>query len=157
LRPFARAPSKEQDMSGETLNGYYFEDLSVGQSAIFAKTVTEADIVAFAGLSGDFNPVHVNEEFAKTTLFKGRIAHGMLSGAFISTVFGTRLPGPGCIYVSQLLKFKAPVRIGDTVTARCEITALVPEKRFATFRTTCTVGEKIVVDGEATLMVPSKG
>ncbi|MCA1909414.1 MAG: MaoC family dehydratase [Magnetospirillum sp.] len=144
-------------MSGETLNGYYFEELSVGQSAIFSKTVTEADIAAFAGVSGDFNPVHVNEEFASQTMFKGRIAHGMLSAAFISTVFGMKLPGPGCIYVSQLLKFKAPVKIGDTVTARVEVTTLVPEKKFATFKTTCTVGEKVVLDGEATLMVPSKG
>lgn len=144
-------------MSGETLNGYYFEDLAIGSSAVFAKTVTEADIAAFAGVSGDFNPVHVNEEFAKTTMFKGRIAHGMLSAAFISTVFGMKMPGPGCIYVSQLLKFKAPVHIGDTVVARVEVTGTVPEKKFVTFKTTCTVGEKVVVDGEATLMVPSKG
>jgi 3-hydroxybutyryl-CoA dehydratase len=144
-------------MSGESLNGLYFEELSLGQSAIFAKTVTEADIVAFAGISGDFNPVHINEDFAKNTMFKGRIAHGMLSAAFISTVFGTKLPGPGCIYVSQMLKFKAPVRIGDTVTARVEITALNPDKKFATFKTTASVGDKIVLDGEATLMVPSKG
>jgi 3-hydroxybutyryl-CoA dehydratase len=144
-------------MSGETLNGLYFEDLSVGQTAIFAKTVTEADIVAFAGISGDFNPVHINEEFASQTMFKGRIAHGMLGAAFISTVFGTKLPGPGCIYVSQSLKFKAPVRIGDTVTARVELTALAPEKKFATFKTTCLVKDKVVMDGEATLMVPSKG
>jgi len=144
-------------MSGETLNGLYFEDLSVGQTAIFAKTVTEADIVAFAGISGDFNPVHINEDFASQTMFKGRIAHGMLGAAFISTVFGTKLPGPGCIYVSQSLKFKAPVRIGDTVTARVELTALTPEKKFATFKTTCLVKDKVVMDGEATLMVPSKG
>ena len=139
------------------MSGIFFEDLSIGQSAEFAKTVTEADIVAFAGVSGDFNPVHINEVFAQTTMFKGRIAHGMLSAAFISTVFGMKLPGPGCIYVSQLLKFKAPVRIGDTVTARCEVTALVPEKKFATFKTTCSVNGKVVVDGEATLMVPTKG
>jgi len=144
-------------MSGESLNGYYFEELSVGQSAVFGKTVTEADIAAFAGVSGDTNPVHLNEEYAKNTMFKGRIAHGMLSAAFISTVFGTKLPGPGCIYVSQLLKFKAPVKIGDTVMARVEVTALAPEKKFATFKTTCTVGDKVVLDGEATLMVPTKG
>lgn len=143
-------------MSGD-LNGYYFEDLSVGMSASFAKTVTEADIAGFAGVSGDFNPVHINEEFAKETMFKGRIAHGMLSAAFISTVFGMKMPGPGCIYVSQSLKFKAPVRIGDTVTATAEVTATVPEKKFVTFKTTCTVAGKVVVDGEATLMVPSKG
>ncbi|MGE5477667.1 MAG: MaoC family dehydratase [Bacteroidales bacterium] len=144
-------------MSGESLNGYYFEELSMGQSAVFGKTVTEADIAAFAGVSGDTNPVHLNEEYAKGTMFKGRIAHGMLSAAFISTVFGTKLPGPGCIYVSQLLKFKAPVKIGDTVTARVEVTALNPDKKFATFKTTCSVGDKVVLDGEATLMVPSKG
>jgi 3-hydroxybutyryl-CoA dehydratase len=139
------------------MSGIFFEDLSIGQSAEFAKTVTESDIGAFAGVSGDFNPVHINEEFAKTTMFKGRIAHGMLSAGFISTVFGMKLPGPGCIYVAQSLKFKAPVRIGDTVTARCEVTGLIPEKKFATFKTTCSVGGKIVVDGEATLMVPSRG
>ncbi|MGE5547712.1 MAG: MaoC family dehydratase [Solirubrobacterales bacterium] len=143
-------------MNGD-LNGYYFEELDVGMSAAFAKTVTEADIMAFAGVSGDFNPVHINEEFAKDTLFKGRIAHGMLSAAFISTVFGTKLPGPGCIYVSQMLKFKAPVRIGDTVTARVEVLSTLPEKKFVTFKTTCTVAGKVVLDGEATLMVPSKG
>lgn len=142
-------------MSGESLNGYTFEELSIGQSAVFGKTVTEADIAAFAGVSGDTNPVHLNEDYAKGTMFKGRIAHGMLSASFISTVFGTKLPGPGCIYVSQLLKFKAPVKIGDTVLARVEVTALNPEKKFATFKTTCSVGDKVVLDGEATLMVPT--
>ena len=140
----------------DNLHGYFFEDLEIGMSASFAKTVTESDIAAFAGLSGDFNPVHVNEEFAKTTMFKGRIAHGMLSAAFISTVLGMRLPGPGCIYVSQTLKFKAPVHIGDTVTARAEVIGTVPEKKFVTIKTTCSVAGKPVVDGEATLMVPSK-
>ncbi|MBF0392105.1 MAG: MaoC family dehydratase [Alphaproteobacteria bacterium] len=144
-------------MSGDSLNGMYFEDLSVGMSAIYGRTVTEADILMFAGVSGDFNPVHVNEEFAKPTMFKGRIAHGMLSAAYISTVFGTKLPGPGCIYISQNLRFKAPVRIGDTVVARVEITELIPEKKRATFKTVCTVGETVVLDGEASLMVPSRG
>ncbi|WP_142847903.1 MaoC family dehydratase [Telmatospirillum sp. J64-1] len=137
--------------------GYYFEDLSVGQSAVFAKTVTEADILLFSGVSGDTNPVHLNQDYAAQTMFKGRIAHGMLSASFISTVFGTKLPGPGCIYVAQNLKFKAPVKIGDTVVARAEITALNAEKKFASFKTTCSVGEKIVIDGDATLMVPSRG
>lgn len=140
-------------MSDESLHGLYYEDLSVGQTASFAKTVTEADVVAFAGISGDFNPVHINEEFAQGTPFKGRIAHGMLSAAFISTVFGTRLPGPGSIYVAQSLKFKAPVRIGDTVTAHVELIALVPERKFATFKTTATVDGKVVLEGEATLRV----
>lgn len=144
-------------MATDTLNGMYFEDLAVGMVGVFAKTVTEADVVAFAGISGDFNPVHVNEAFARETMFKGRIAHGMLSAAFISTVFGTRLPGPGCIYISQALRFKAPVRIGDTVTARVEVTELNPEKKRASFKTTCSVGDTVVLDGEATLMVPSRG
>lgn len=135
---------------------HYFEDISEGQTATFGKTVTEADILMFSGVSGDTNPVHLNEEYAATTMFKGRIAHGMLSAGLISAVFGTRLPGPGCIYVSQSLKFKAPVRIGDTVIAKVECTGKVPEKKFVTFRTTCYVGDKAVIDGEATLMVPSK-
>ena len=141
---------------GDDLHGYYFEELQPGMTASFAKTVTEADIQAFAGLSGDFNPVHINDEFAATTMFKGRIAHGMLSAAFISTVLGMRLPGPGCIYVSQALKFKAPVRIGDTVTAKVEVLSTVPEKKFVTLKTPCLVAGKAVIDGEATLMVPSK-
>ena len=139
------------------LTGMYFEDLSVGQTAVFAKTVTEADIASFAGVSGDFNPVHINEEYASKTMFKGRIAHGMLSAAFISTVFGTKLPGPGCIYMSQNLRFKAPVKIGDTVVARVEVTELNAEKKRASFKTTCSVGDKVVLDGDAVLMVPARG
>jgi len=140
----------------EGITRYGFEEIQVGMSASFSKTVTESDIAAFAGFSGDFNPVHIDEDYAKGTMFKGRIAHGMLSAAFISTVFGTRLPGPGCIYVAQSLKFKAPVRIGDTVTARVEAISLVPEKQFVTFKTTCTVQGALVIEGEATLLVPSK-
>lgn len=135
----------------------YYEDIAVGQTATFAKTVTEADILMFSGVSGDTNPVHLNAEWAATTMFKGRIAHGMLSAGFISAVFGTKLPGPGCIYVNQSLKFKAPVHIGDTVVAKVECTAKADDKKFCTFRTTCSVGGKVVIDGEATLMVPSKG
>jgi len=134
----------------------YFEDLAVGQSATLGKTITEADILMFAGVSGDTNPAHMDEEYAAGTMFKGRIAHGMLSGALISAVFGTRFPGPGCIYVSQTLRFKAPVRIGDTVRARVEVKELIPEKRMVVLVTTATVGAKTVVDGEATLMVPSR-
>ena len=133
-----------------------FEDIAIGQSAEFTKTVTEADIMGFAYISGDRNPVHLDEAYAQSTPFKGRIAHGMLSAAFISTVFGMHLPGPGCIYVAQSLKFKAPVRIGDAVTARCEVIGLAPEKRLATFRTTCKVAGRTVIDGEATLMVPGR-
>ena len=140
----------------DKLHGYYFEDLEVGMHDIFAKTITDSDIVVFAGISGDTNPVHLNHEFASKTMFEGRIAHGMLTASFISTVIGTKLPGPGCIYVSQNLRFKAPVKVGDTVAAHCTVTELMPEKKFVTLKTQCLVGEKVVVDGEATIMVPSR-
>ena len=143
--------------SNDGLTGYFFEDIFVGQTAVYAKTVTEADVVLFAGISGDNNPVHLNEEFASTTQFKGRIAHGILTASFISTVLGTRLPGPGCIYMSQNLKFKAPVRIGDTVQARVTVTEVVAEKRRVMFKTVVSVGDTVVIDGDATLMVPSRG
>jgi len=139
------------------LDGHYVEDLSVGMTATYAKTITDADIVLYAGISGDTNPVHLNQEYASGTMFQGRIAHGMLSASFISAVLGTKLPGPGCIYISQTLKFKAPVRSGDTVTARATITEIVPEKRRVIMRTVCTVGETVVLEGEAMLMVPSRG
>ncbi len=137
--------------------GHCIEDLSVGMTASFAKTVTEADIVLFAGISGDTNPVHLNQEYASSTMFQGRIAHGMLSVSFISAVLGTKLPGPGAIYMGQTLRFKAPVRAGDTVTARATVTEVIPEKRRVVVRTVCTVGETVVIEGEATLMVPTRG
>lgn len=136
--------------------GPRFEDLRVGMTAAVARTVGEADILMFAGLSGDTNPVHLDAEFAASTMFESRIAHGMLSASFISTVFGTRLPGPGCIYLSQTLKFKAPVRIGDTVVARVTLTELKPERRRAVFSTVCSVGGTEVLTGEAELMVPAR-
>lgn len=140
----------------EELHGYYIEDIEVGMTSSFAKTVTESDIVLFAGVSGDINPVHLNHEFASETMFKGRIAHGMLTASFISTVMGTKLPGPGCIYVSQSLNFKAPVRAGDTVTATAVVTAIDRERRRVTLTTECLVGDVVVLDGEATAMVPSR-
>lgn len=146
----------EQTNDFEEFYGARFEDLAVGQSGVYARTVTEADILAFAGVTGDFNPVHVNEELASASMFGGRIAHGMLSAGFISTVFGTKFPGPGSIYLSQTLKFKAPVKIGDTVVARCTIKELVPEKRKAKFDTVCTVKGKVVLEGEAEIMVPKR-
>lgn len=140
----------------DELHGLFFEDLRIGQTAAYARTVTEADIVLFAGISGDTNPVHINEEFASSTMFSGRIAHGMLTASLISTVIGTRLPGPGAIYISQSLRFKAPVRIGDTVTARATVTDLLAEKRRATIATVCTVKNKVVLEGEAVVMVPQR-
>ena len=140
----------------DQLNGYYFEDLEEGMTDVFAKTITDADIMGFAGVSGDTNPLHLNHEFASGTIFKGRIAHGMLTASLISTVIGTKLPGPGCIYVSQNLRFRAPVRTGDTVTATCMVTKLIPEKRLIELSTMCTVADKPVVEGDATILVPSR-
>ncbi len=143
-------------MTYQALHGYYLEDLQVGMTAEFSKTVTEADIVAFAEVSGDTNPVHMDEAFAAATPFKGRIAHGMLGASLISTVLGTKLPGPGCIYVSQDLRFKAPVRIADTVVAKVTVTEIIPEKRRVTFACECRVGDTVVIDGAATMMVSRK-
>ena len=140
----------------DQLHGYYFEDLEEGMPDVFAKTITDADIITFAGISGDTNPVHLSHEFASETMFEGRIAHGMLTASFISTVIGTKMPGAGCIYVSQNLRFKAPVRSGETVTATCTVTKLIPEKRLIELKTVCTVSGKPVVDGEATIMVRTR-
>jgi 3-hydroxybutyryl-CoA dehydratase len=140
----------------DELRGKYIDEINEGMTAVFSKTVTEADIVLFAGVSGDTNPVHLDEEYAKPTMFKGRIAHGMLTAGFISAVFGTKLPGPGCIYMSQSLKFKAPVRAGDTVVARVTATTVDREKARVTFATTCKVKDAVVLEGEAMLMVPRR-
>lgn len=136
--------------------GRAFEDLSVGMSAASARTVSEADILMFAGVSGDTNPVHLDGEFAATTMFGARIAHGMLSAGYISAVLGTKLPGPGAIYLSQTMKFKAPVKIGDTVRVEATITALDAEKKRVTMSTVCTVAGKPVLEGEALLLVPAQ-
>ncbi len=138
------------------MQSYFLEDLEVGMTAVYAKTVTEADIALFAGISGDINPVHLNHEFASETIFEGRIAHGMLTASFISTVIGTRLPGPGCIYINQNLKFRAPVRAGDRVEATATVTEIIPEKRRIALKTTCAVGDTLVIDGDALIMVPSR-
>ncbi|MCZ4281737.1 MaoC family dehydratase [Kiloniella laminariae] len=138
------------------MQGYYLEDLSAGMEASFAKTVTEADIVLFSGISGDTNPVHINEELARTSVFEGRIAHGMLTASFLSAVLGTKLPGPGSIYLSQSLKFKAPVRIGDTVTATARVKEVIVEKKRVVLETFCQVSGKTVLEGEAVIMVSSR-
>ena len=135
---------------------HYFEDLEIGMDASYTRVVTEADIISYADISGDYNPVHMDEEYAKRTIFKGKIAHGLLTASYFSAVFGMELPGPGAIYVSQTLNFKAPVMIGATVKATVRIIELVPVKKRALFDCICTVGEKVVLDGEAMLMVPSR-
>jgi 3-hydroxybutyryl-CoA dehydratase len=139
-----------------TRKAYFFEDLELGMEASFAKTVTEADIVGFAEVTGDKNPVHLDADFASRTFFKERIAHGMLTAGYISAVFGMELPGPGAIYVSQTLNFKGPVRIGDEVIAKVTLAELFPAKRRARFDCVCTVGGKPVLGGEAILMVPAR-
>jgi len=155
-------PRKETTMSATTLatesayQGYAIEELSVGMSAEYVRTVSEADIIAFAKVSGDNNPVHLDAAFAAKTMFKGQIAHGMLSAAFISTALGTKLPGYGCIYMSQDLRFKAPVRIGDTVRTEVTVSEVIPEKKRAVLLTKCYVGDKVVLEGSAMMMVQSK-
>jgi 3-hydroxybutyryl-CoA dehydratase len=135
----------------------YFDELAAGDAAEFSKTVTEADVVLYAGITGDLNPAHVDEVAASAGRFGGRIAHGMLVAGFISTVLGTRLPGPGTIYLSQSLRFTAPVRLGDTVTARVEVAELVPAKRRARLATTVRNQRgETVVEGEAVVLVPAR-
>lgn len=140
-------------MPDEDLHLYYLEDLEAGMTASYARTVTETDVVLFAGLSGDNNPVHINEEFASNTFAKGRIVHGMFLGGLISCVLGTRMPGPGAIYVSQSMRFKAPVRINDTVKATVTITSIDTERRRVKMDTVCTVRGREVCTGEAEAMV----
>jgi 3-hydroxybutyryl-CoA dehydratase len=135
---------------------YYIDDLKPGMSESFAKTVTEADIQKFGEVSGDVNPVHFDEAFAAKTIFKGRIAHGVLSASYISTVLGMKMPGPGTIFMSLTTRFKAPVRIGDTVVATCTVREVVPDKRRVLFDCVCRVGETTVVDGEALVMAPAR-
>jgi 3-hydroxybutyryl-CoA dehydratase len=137
-------------------NGYDIEDISVGMSAETAKTISEADILLFTAVSTDTNAVHLDEEYGKTTMFGGRIAHGMLSASLLSAVLGTRLPGPGVIYVGQSLRFKAPVRIGDTVHAKVTVKEVITDKCRVILDTVCTVSGKVVIDGEATVMTTSR-
>jgi 3-hydroxybutyryl-CoA dehydratase len=135
--------------------GLKINELTVGQKATFTKTITETDVYMFAGVSGDINPAHLNEEYAKNTFFKGRIAHGMLSASLISAVIGVQLPGPGTIYSSQTLNFLAPVRFGDTITATAEISEIFLEKKRVTIKTTCTnQNGTVVVSGEALVLPP---
>jgi 3-hydroxybutyryl-CoA dehydratase len=132
--------------------GKTIDEIKVGDSAEFAKTISETDIYLFGGITGDLNPFHINEEYSKTTFFKGRIAHGMLLAGFISTVVGCKLPGPGAIYVKQELEFLAPARIGDTITAKATVSEVVVEKNRVVLRTACTnQNGEVVLDGQATI------
>ncbi|OGN91504.1 MAG: enoyl-CoA hydratase [Chloroflexi bacterium RBG_13_50_10] len=138
-------------MKGKTIH-----EIKVGDTAEFTKTITETDVVLFAGITGDFNPAHVNQVWAEGTRFQGRIAHGMLSVGMLSATLGMYLPGPGTIYLSQELRFLAPVHIGDTITARVEVQELAKEKNRVRLRTTCQNQDgTVVVDGAAWVMPPN--
>jgi len=138
--------------------GKTIEDLKIGDRAEFSKTVSETDIYLYAGVTGDFNPAHINEEYAKKTFFKTRIAHGMLCAGFISAVMANKLPGPGCIYLKQELSFLAPVRIGDTITANAEVLELDPGKNRTRLRTWCVNQDGVtVLNGEALVSPPKAG
>jgi 3-hydroxybutyryl-CoA dehydratase len=137
-------------MTGKTI-----DELKIGDAAEFTKTISESDVYLYAGLTGDLNPAHINEAYAEKTFFKTRIAHGMLSAGFISAVLGNKLPGPGTIYMKQELNFLAPVRIGDTITARAEVIEMIVDKNRVRLKTTCSNQEgKVVLDGEALVSPP---
>jgi 3-hydroxybutyryl-CoA dehydratase len=137
-------------MPGKTI-----EQIKVGDTAYFSKTVSESDVYLYAGITGDLNPAHINEAHAKNTFFKTRIAHGMLTAGFISNILGMQLPGPGTIYMRQSLNFLAPVRFGDTITAKAEVVELIAEKNRVRLKTTCTNQEgTVVLDGEAMVIPP---
>lgn len=131
-----------------------FENIEIGMNVSYSQTITDADIKSFAAMSGDRNPVHLNEEYAENSRYKKRIAHGLLTASFFSALFGTQIPGEGCVYVSQSLTFKRPVYINDTVSAIVEVTKIDNKKRRVFFKTVCKVNNKIVTDGEAELYVP---
>ena len=135
----------------------FLEDMTVGQSATVTKVVSDKDVEMFAEVSTDHNPVHLDQAYAETTMFKTRIAHGMLSAGFISAVLGTKLPGKGAIYLAQSLKFKAPVKLGDEVTATVTVKDIVTEKKRVVFDTVCSVGDTVVIEGEAVVMPPTRG
>ena len=139
------------------MQGKTIDELVLGQSAQFSKTISESDVYLYAGITGDFNPAHINQAYAEKTKFKTRIAHGMLTAGFISTLLGTQLPGPGSIYLQQTLNFKAPVAFGDTITATVEVIEILIEKKRVRLKTICTNQEgTVVLDGEAIVSPPRK-
>ncbi len=140
----------------EKSQGFFLEDLTVDQESVLTKTITESDILDFARLTGDNNPVHIDEEFAKQTIFKKRIAHGFLSASLISTLIASKLPGPGSIYLGQTMKFLSPVYIGDTVTVKVKILSINLEKKRVLLLTECFNKDKKILTGEAEILVVSK-
>jgi 3-hydroxybutyryl-CoA dehydratase len=133
---------------------FNIEEITVGMEVSYSQTITDADVKCFAGISGDHNPVHMSDEYAQKSRFQKRIAHGLMSASYFSALFGTKIPGPGCVYVAQSLNFKKPVYLNDTVTAIVTVTNVDIKKRRVFFKTICKVKNKIVIDGEAELYVP---
>ena len=138
------------------LHGFFIQDLKVGQEAILSKTITEADIANFSGVTGDNNPVHISDDFASKTIFKKRVAHGFFTASLISTLIATKLPGPGSIYISQTLKFLAPAYIGDNILTRVIIQKIDKEKRRVNLLTECFISDKKILTGEAEILVDKK-
>lgn len=136
------------------LNFIPIEEIGIGMSASYSQTITDADIKAFAGISGDRNPVHLDEHYAENSRYKKRIAHGLMTASYFSALFGTKIPGEGCVYISQSLNFKKPIYIGDTVIATVEVVKIDLEKNRVFFKTICKVKNKIVTDGEAEIFIP---
>lgn len=148
--------SVEKQDQFQQQHGYYIEDISVGMSALIQKTFTEADILLFSAVSGDTNPIHMSDEFAKQTRFKQRIIHGMLTTSLWSTLAGTKLPGAGCAYLMQTSKFMSPVLIGETVTATVSVKEITLAKQQVLLSTEALVGERLVASGESKMWVPSR-
>lgn len=148
--------AKSREIGHEDVGQYFLEDLTVGMTSDYDRVVTADMIEQFAEVSGDNNPLHLSDDYARTTMFKGRIAHGMLGASFISKIFGTQMPGKGSVYISQNLRFLAPVRIGDLVTTTVEVMEINSEKKRVAFRSRCRVGRTVVIDGDATILVPSR-
>lgn len=136
------------------LNSYKIEEIEIGMEVSYSQTITDSDVKAFSGISGDKNPVHMDEEYASKSRYKRRIAHGMMSAGYFSALFGTKLPGEGCVYVSQSLNFKRPVYIGDTIIAIIIVKEIDIKKKRVFFNTICKVKNKVVIDGEAEIYVP---
>lgn len=133
---------------------FTIKEITIGMTASYSQTISDADVKAFAGISGDYNPVHLSEEYAKNSRFKTRIAHGLLTASFFSAIFGTKLPGEGCVYAGQNLQFKKPVYLGDTVVAKVTVIAIDVLKKRVTFETVCTVKNRVVTTGTAEIFIP---
>jgi len=140
----------------ERVHGFYLEEIEIGMSAGVDKVIGEEDVKAFAGISGDTNPLHLDDDFARKTRVGERVVHGMVSASLISTLVGCKLPGPGCLWMGQTLRFLKPVRVGDRVEARAEVVEVLKQKQRVRMQTTCRVGELAVIDGEALVWVPSR-